>query len=92
MDPGGRYTFAKLKINYQIILGTIYTPNVNKTAFFDSLNRFLVEFGRTKVLIGGDWTLALDPIIARTGTIDRHSLLDRVHLKDLIQDFGFSDP
>ncbi|KAJ1194993.1 hypothetical protein NDU88_004277 [Pleurodeles waltl] len=59
-----QYEFAKLRtMRTKMVVGPIYAPNTNSANFLYTLSRLFVEFRHSRLVVGGDWNLALDPNI-----------------------------
>lgn len=85
-DPDGRYIFAKLRIGgTHLCVGSVYAPTGAKKSFFLHLNRLLSEIGASQYLIGRDWNIVRDPVLDRTGQLDKYNAADRALLNDIMK-------
>lgn len=91
-DPDGRYVFVKLRIgNTHLCIGSVYAPTGAKKSFLLQLNRILSEIGASQNLLGGDWNLVRDPVLDKTGPLDKNNAADRALMSDIIEDHGLID-
>ena len=64
-DEEGRFILLDIEIlNQRITLGNVYGPSAgDHPEFFENLFDLIVTLDNEKIIIGGDWNIALNPII-----------------------------
>jgi exonuclease III len=66
-DRGENYILLELEMSGEnIIIGSIYGPNVNDPEFFSNLERDIVSLNNNKIIIGGDFNCTFSTDNVRT--------------------------
>ena len=72
-DKEGRYIIMYATINKKkFILANIYAPNIDDTQFFSNAFDIVKRYSPDYTIIGGDFNVALNPLLDRQGTHVNH--------------------
>jgi exonuclease III len=101
LDPEENFLLLCVEISgEQIVLGSVYGPNINNIAFFEKLKEISLEINynnRIPTLLGGDWncTYSADLVNVNIDVLNMRELPNLQHslcIADLCHELDISDP
>ena len=92
IDKDGRYVFVKGSLwNTPLTLANIYAPNTAQVSFFREMSTILTSFQEGCLLLGGDFNLAINPIVDTSTGASSMPYKALKQVKKQLQDLSLHD-